>query len=523
MQADLKTLINRQAHVIGLQEVDLTRARQLRPFLARQGYGLAIQAGVPIAYKLSKFRLAKAGVRNLSPAKFVGPGGAGPTTARAKRANWVALVDKKTGNKSVFSNSHFTASRRMPKRAPLWHQQVTGTAELQRDLRQRFGPGVGLFFMGDLNTSKPGSLAPLRRAGLSTYQAPRKTHRVGRIDWIASNRKPGEREVVGGLHTDHSAYLATFGRTEKDKGKDGKDKDGKGGKGGKGPTDLDPKGPGNNNGGNVDNTSAYELFADLLESWGIPVGADIEEIIKNAIIEGYTPDMMELLIPDIQNTESWKSRFPGWHERVANGYNQLSVGEYLELEDAYHRIMEEAGLPAGFYDDPSDFGNWIAQDVSPDEIQNRVGLATDAAKKIDGTARNLMARFYGLTTGDIASYFLDQARALPVIQRQYESANVASWASKAGFDVTSMGRYENLVDSGITAEQAASAYGTVKSLSDTVGEIAGIYGETYGQGDAEEDVFFGRSDKRRRIVEAERGTFSGRSQGSTGSASRNPY
>jgi len=269
--------------------------------------------------------------------------------------------------------------------------------------------------------------------------------------------------------------------------------------------------------------SAYDHFAEILESWGIPVGHDIEAIIKQAVIDGYTPDQLELILPDIQKTQSWLTRFPGWAQRVKNGYNQLSVDEYLNLEDAYRRTMEEAGLPAGFYDSPSDFGNWIASDVSPDEIQSRVQIAVDAAKTIDPTARNLMARFYGLTTGDLASYFLDQKRALPVIERQYNAANVAAWAERSGLDVSNIGHYEDLVDKGITADQAAQGYGSVKTLADTFGKLAGVYGERYSQGDAEQDVFFGNSDKRRRLAAQEAATFSGSSSGATGAAKRQSY
>ena len=122
--------------------------------------------------------------------------------------------------------------------------------------------------------------------------------------------------------------------------------------------------------------------------------------------------------------------------------------------------MEEAGLPAGFYDDPSDFGGWIASNVSPDDFQNRVGMAVKAAQSVDPTARNLMSRFYGLTTGDVPSFFLDQERALPVIERQYQTANVAAWAARAGFQIDGITSYEDLGDSSVTAEQAASNYGT---------------------------------------------------------------
>src|SRR5687768_4065176 len=104
----------------------------------------------------------------------------------------------------------------------------------------------------------------------------------------------------------------------------------------------------------VFNQSAYDMFRGMLSQMGLPVGADIEAIIRRAVVDGFTPDQIELLIPEIQETASWNNRFTGWKQRVANGYNQISVGEYLNLENSYKRIMQSAGLPTGFYDDVSD-------------------------------------------------------------------------------------------------------------------------------------------------------------------------
>lgn len=269
--------------------------------------------------------------------------------------------------------------------------------------------------------------------------------------------------------------------------------------------------------------SAYKILSDFFTSMGIQFDAELQKLIQDAMTAGYGPDKIDLIMPELQKTQAFQNRFPGYSQRITNGYNALSLGEYLQLEDTYHRIMQEAGLPAGFYDDPSDFGQWIANDVSPQELQTRVQIATAEAQKIDPTTKNLLARFYGLSTGDIASYFLDQNRALPVIQRQYTTASIATYAAKAGLAVNDISRYERLVDQGVTVDAAAQGFGTVRSLYDTVGAAASTYGETYDQSDAEGDVFFNRSDKRRRIMSQEAATFGGRSRGDTGSAKRQSY
>lgn len=275
--------------------------------------------------------------------------------------------------------------------------------------------------------------------------------------------------------------------------------------------------------GSASQDNAFDVLRDFFAGLGIQYNGEIEDVIKDAMLNGYGPDQIDLILPDLQKTNAFKNRFPGFQQRINNGYNAINIGDYLQLENQYHRIMQEAGLPAGFYDSPSDFGSWIAGDVSPDEIQNRVTKAVAKVKEIDPTARNLMAKFYGLATGDIASYFLDQSRALPVIERQYNASNVAAWAQRSGFDVNNISHYEDLVDKGVTTEQAASSYGTIKSVADTFGKLGSVYGETYTQSDAEGDVLFGQNDKRRRIAAQEAATFGGSSQGATGSAKRQSY
>jgi hypothetical protein len=269
--------------------------------------------------------------------------------------------------------------------------------------------------------------------------------------------------------------------------------------------------------------NAFDVLRNFFQGYGIAFDGEIEGIVRNAMLAGYGPDQIDFIMPDLQKTQSFKTRFPGFQARVSNGYSAIDLGGYIQLENTYHRIMQEAGLPAGFYDSPADFGNWIANNVSPDEIQSRVTKAVDVAKSVDPTARNLMAQFYGLSTGDIASYFLDQSRARPVIERQYNAANVAAWAKRSGLDVNGMTRYEDLVDKGVTADQAAQQYGTIKTVAETFGKLGGVYGESYSQSDAENDVFFNQNDKRRRLAAQEAATFSGSSSGSTGSAKRQSY
>ena len=157
-------------------------------------------------------------------------------------------------------------------------------------------------------------------------------------------------------------------------------------------------------------------------------------------------------------------RGEGCDDRI--GHSRIGATPGLGVGAARQRLDADAEVRFGI-DDHSDFGQWIAKDVAPEEIQRRVNLAVGAAQQVDPTMRDLMARFYGLSTGDVASYFLDPNRALPVIEHQYQTAGVAAWAQRAGYQITDMTRYEQLKTDGVTAEQAAAGYSSVAELDRT--------------------------------------------------------
>lgn len=520
MLRDLRKVIGRGPDIIGLQEIDRARAKAMRGALAHLGYGLVIQNGVPIAYRVDKYKLAASGSKLLSGHTHLSQAGNGSANPVKHYANYVALVDRKSGEKSVLTNTHLLASNYLPGRKGLYRQQVRRLADYQRDLEKRFGKKANYFLTGDMNTSKRGKLG---NQPLNLYRAPEKTQAHGYIDWIGSTLDRGQAEVMN-LRSDHDAYLMTFGKDSDGVTGNGGNGGGGGGHNGHGGGGHNGHNGGGGNGGGGGGTTdqgmtAFDYFSALLETWGIPVGNDIEKIIRQAVKDGITPDNIGLIIPDIQNTESWATRFPAWKDRPTG----MTVDQYFLAENAYRDALHDYGMPSGFYDSYSDLGNFIANSVSEDELRTRLSDADTLVKSVDPTVRNLMAQFYGLSTGDVAAYFLDPKRADQIIKQQYETANVAGWAQRAGFGIDDMTRYEELYRKGVTVDQAASQYGTIKSLADTVGGIAGVYGDKYDQSDAENDVFFGQSEKRRKLVSQESATFSGSSRGSTGSASRQSY
>lgn len=255
---------------------------------------------------------------------------------------------------------------------------------------------------------------------------------------------------------------------------------------------------------------AYQTFLNILSQYGFKGFGEIATEVRKMIVNGVTDyNVIEL---GLRQTDAWKVRFAGNEIRVREGLNALSVADYLATEDSYMQIMHQSGLPAGFYDEPSDFADFIGKGVSPDELNSRVGIATDLMNR-DDPAINDQLRRLGMSQGDILARWIDPDKALPILQRKYQTILIGAAAERAG--VTAKLNYaDHLASLGITEQQAAQGYGTVAEISGSLEKLGDIYGEKYSQRDAEKEVFENSADalkKRLDLTSQERAAFSGSS------------
>lgn len=249
---------------------------------------------------------------------------------------------------------------------------------------------------------------------------------------------------------------------------------------------------------------AYAAISTLFKSYGLEsLAGKVYEFVKN----GYSPDTVSILL---QDTPEYKERFAGNEIRKKAGLPVLSAGEYLATEASYRQIMQSAGLPSGFYDQNSDFNNWIGGNVSPSEVQTRVDLATQATVLANPDYKKALNAM-GISDSELTSYFLDQKKALPYLQKAVATAQIGAQAIGQGlaFDQTYA---ESLATKGITADQAAQGYAQIAQEASTVQGLASIYGTTYTQREAEQATFEGQAgaiNKRKSLASRERANFSG--------------
>ena len=243
---------------------------------------------------------------------------------------------------------------------------------------------------------------------------------------------------------------------------------------------------------------AYAAVLDLFRSYGLET---LAPKILEYVQQGFSGDTIAI---ELQQTPEYKTRFSGNEARRKAGLRVLSPAEYLSMEQGYRQVMQAAGLPAGFYDHPDDFSNFIAKDTSVAEINDRVGSAVKIARNTDPGYRDMLAKTFGvgLTDGDIAAFVLDQKRALPVLQRQIDAIGIAEAARRNGLEYTA-GRANQLAAFGVSAEQAGQAYSAIAQIAKDDGRLARAVGEDYSQTDAENEALLGMDSARRKRQKVE--------------------
>ena len=214
---------------------------------------------------------------------------------------------------------------------------------------------------------------------------------------------------------------------------------------------------------------AYARLTALLGRIGLEgLTGNIRELVAKGITDS------DAILFELRGTTEYKTRFAGNAARAAKGLPELSPATYVALENSYRDTMRAAGLPAGFYDESSDFRKLIENDVSVSELNSRVQEGYVMVRDADPEVKRQMQRLYNVSENELAAYFLDPERAAPILTKQAQAARVSARArEQAGFDLTATSA-EDLLARGYTPQQAQATF-------ERLGELSGLYQEMGGE------------------------------------------
>ncbi len=263
------------------------------------------------------------------------------------------------------------------------------------------------------------------------------------------------------------------------------------------------------------NRDAYASLRAMFNQFGLgSLAPKIYEFAK----QGYGADVISLLL---QDTKEYKERFAANAVRAKKGMGVLTPAEYLQTEQAYRQVLSQAGLPKGFYDSVTDFSNWIAGDVSPTEVKSRVDLAVANTMQANNSTVQALQQLYGVDNAHVVAFFLDDKKALPLLQKQAQAAQFGGEALKRGLTLDK-GNLEDFVTAGLSQSQVSQGFQAVAEALPNIQAIAARYGEApFTQSELEQDIIGGQATnlgetRRKRLASQERGLFSGFSGASSG-------
>ena len=268
-------------------------------------------------------------------------------------------------------------------------------------------------------------------------------------------------------------------------------------------------------------TDWIEYTNQLFNNYGL---GSLAPKITEYIQQGFSPDTVTL---KLQETPEYKQRFIGNENRRKSGLPVLTPAEYLSVESSYKKILKDAELPAGFYDQPDDFGKFIGSDVSPTELQQRVSIANESLQNADKFYTDSLRTYYGLNTGDMIAYTLDPERALPSITRQQKAAQFGAEAARQGIQVAAPMAERFTGQLGVTQQEARQGFEQVAQILPEAQKLSQITAgaQPFGLEETTTAVFGGEGSadyKRRiqRLAEIEQSRFSGQAGVGRGSLSR---
>jgi hypothetical protein len=242
------------------------------------------------------------------------------------------------------------------------------------------------------------------------------------------------------------------------------------------------------------NEDAFNALESLLKEYGL---ATLANSLWGYLEQGFSEDLIWL---KIQDTDTWKQRFAGNEARKKAGLPILTPAEYLSTEAGYQQVLRSFGLPKGFYDQPSDYADFIGANVSVSELSDRLDLRRRiVGESYSGVATYAAEHFGGMIT-DSFMYFTDPKRALPLLEKQVAAAEIGSTArSAAGLDLaTETGL--RLAEEGITEAQARAGFSAIGDQSVLRRQLPGQETETLSVEDQIRAQLEGNAAARRKVA-----------------------
>jgi hypothetical protein len=197
--------------------------------------------------------------------------------------------------------------------------------------------------------------------------------------------------------------------------------------------------------------NAIATIKGLLEQYNL---GSLYNTIVDYVKQGYDADTVMTLI---RTTPEYKQRFPAM-EALAKKGRAISEAVYIDYERGAASLEQRYGLPKGML--TGNVTQLLEQEVSTSELNDRVGLASVASLQAPEDLKNTLSQYYGIGAGGLTAYFLDPKVAMPLLERQYATAQIGTEALRQNVNID-VGVASQLQELGVTQERAQTGFSQV--------------------------------------------------------------
>ena len=193
----------------------------------------------------------------------------------------------------------------------------------------------------------------------------------------------------------------------------------------------------------------------------------------------YTVSQIKMELP---KTTSYQQRFPGI-EALRKAGRAISEATYISNERGYLQTLRAYGLDTAILGSRTALGNYIQNEVSPREFEERVNLAATRVRENPDVMATFKTYYPEVDEGGVISYMLNPKAGLDIIKKQVRTSEIGAAATNAGFAKSLMTAAEaaNLVPAVGEAAfaQIALEFKRARQLANTQSRLAQIEGQSY--------------------------------------------